>query len=233
MSDQAVLRARGLYKSFYQSGEEVSVLRGTDLTVAAGEQVAIVGRSGSGKSSLLHILAGLDSADRGSIQVGDQEMSAADADTRAQIRREKMGFVYQQHHLLGEFSEVENVAIPQRLLGISEQQARQTATVLLEQVGLGHRLQHLPGALSGGERQRVAVARALVNKPRIVLTDEPTGSLDRDSAEQLMGLLSQLSREQGTAFLVVTHDLSMLERFDRVERLDGGILHTAQHLRYQ
>jgi lipoprotein-releasing system ATP-binding protein len=229
MSDQAVLRARGLYKSFYQSGEEVSVLRGTDLTVAAGEQVAIVGRSGSGKSSLLHILAGLDSADRGSIQVGDQEMSAADADTRAQIRREKMGFVYQQHHLLAEFSAVENVAIPQRLLGISEQQARQTATVLLEQVGLGHRSQHLPGALSGGERQRVAVARALVNKPRIVLTDEPTGSLDRDSAEQLMGLLSQLSREQGTAFLVVTHDLSMLERFDRVERLDGGILHTAQH----
>jgi lipoprotein-releasing system ATP-binding protein len=229
MSDQAVLRARGLYKSFYQSGEEVSVLRGTDLTVAAGEQVAIVGRSGSGKSSLLHILAGLDSADRGSIQVGDQEMSAADADTRAQIRREKMGFVYQQHHLLAEFSAVENVAIPQRLLGISEQQARQTATVLLEQVGLGHRLQHLPGALSGGERQRVAVARALVNKPSIVLTDEPTGSLDRDSAEQLMGLLSQLSREQGTAFLVVTHDLSMLERFDRVERLDGGILHTAQH----
>lgn len=229
MSDQTVLRALGLYKSFYQSGEEVSVLRGTDLTVAAGEQVAIVGRSGSGKSSLLHILAGLDSADRGSIQVGDQEMSAADADTRAQIRREKMGFVYQQHHLLGEFSAVENVAIPQRLLGISEQQARQTATVLLEQVGLGHRLQHLPGALSGGERQRVAVARALVNKPRIVLTDEPTGSLDRDSAEQLMGLLSQLSREQGTAFLVVTHDLSMLERFDRVERLDGGILHTAQH----
>jgi lipoprotein-releasing system ATP-binding protein len=140
-----------------------------------------------------------------------------------------MGFVYQQHHLLAEFSAVENVAIPQRLLGISEQQARQTATVLLEQVGLGHRLQHLPGALSGGERQRVAVARALVNKPRIVLTDEPTGSLDRDSAEQLMGLLSQLSREQGTAFLVVTHDLSMLERFDRVERLDGGILHTAQH----
>ncbi|NCF34555.1 MAG: ATP-binding cassette domain-containing protein [Proteobacteria bacterium] len=229
MSDQTVLRARGLYKSFYQSGEEVSVLRGTDLTVAAGEQVAIVGRSGSGKSSLLHILAGLDSADRGSIQVGDQEMSAADADTRAQIRREKMGFVYQQHHLLAEFSAVENVAIPQRLLGISEQQARQTATVLLEQVGLGHRLQHLPGALSGGERQRVAVARALVNKPRIVLTDEPTGSLDRDSAEQLMGLLSQLSRDQGTAFLVVTHDLSMLERFDRVERLDGGILHTAQH----
>jgi lipoprotein-releasing system ATP-binding protein len=229
MSDQTVLRARGLYKRFYQSGEEVSVLRGTDLTVAAGEQVAIVGRSGSGKSSLLHILAGLDSADRGSIQVGDQEMSAADADIRAQIRREKMGFVYQQHHLLAEFSAVENVAIPQRLLGISEQQARQTATVLLEQVGLGHRLQHLPGALSGGERQRVAVARALVNKPRIVLTDEPTGSLDRDSAEQLMGLLSQLSREQGTAFLVVTHDLSMLERFDRVERLDGGILHTAQH----
>ena len=229
MSDQTVLRARGLYKSFYQSGEEVSVLRGTDLTVAAGEQVAIVGRSGSGKSSLLHILAGLDSADRGSIQVGDQEMSAADADTRAQIRREKMGFVYQQHHLLAEFSAVENVAIPQRLLGISEQQARQTAAGLLEQVGLGHRLQHLPGALSGGERQRVAMARALVNKPKIVLTDEPTGSLDRDSAEQLMGRLSQLSREQGTAFLVVTHDLSMLERFDRVERLDGGILHTAQH----
>ena len=155
-------------------------------------------------------------------------MGAAHADKRAQIRREKMGFVYQQHHLLAEFSAVENVAIPQRLLGISDQSARQAAVALLEQVGMGHRLEHLPSALSGGERQRVAVARALVNKPSVVLTDEPTGSLDQDSAQQLMRLLSDLSREQGTAFVVVTHDLSMLEQFDRVERLERGVLSPIQ-----
>ena len=224
MSKEVVLRAEGIHKSFKQNNENVAVLLGVDFSVTAGEQVAIVGPSGSGKSSLLHILAGLDSADHGSVFVAGEDMGAAHADERARIRREKMGFVYQRHHLLAEFSAVENVAMPQRLRGISDQNARQTAAALLEQVGMGHRLEHLPSALSGGERQRVAVARALVNKPSVVLTDEPTGSLDRDSAQQLMSLLSALSREQGTAFVVVTHDLSMLEQFDRVERLERGVL---------
>lgn len=227
MSNEWVLNAKGLYKSFYQSGAEVAVLKGADLCVAAGEQVAIVGRSGSGKSSLLHILAGLDSADHGVVEVAGNSMSSADADARARIRRQHMGFVYQQHHLLAEFTALENVAIPQRLLGFTDRQAQQAATALLEQVGLADRLQHLPAALSGGERQRVAVARSLVNKPKVVLTDEPTGSLDHDSAEQLMSLLSELSREQNTAFVVVTHDLSMLQRFDRVARLDRGVLEPA------
>ena len=224
MSKEVVLRAEEIHKSFKQNNENVAVLLGVDFSVTAGEQVAIVGPSGSGKSSLLHILAGLDSADHGSVFVAGEDMGAAHADERARIRREKMGFVYQRHHLLAEFSAVENVAMPQRLRGISDQNARQAAAALLEQVGMGHRLEHLPSALSGGERQRVAVARALVNKPSVVLTDEPTGSLDRDSAQQLMSLLSALSREQGTAFVVVTHDLSMLEQFDRVERLERGVL---------
>ena len=224
MSKEVVLRAKGIHKSFKQNNENVAVLLGVDFSVTAGEQVAIVGPSGSGKSSLLHILAGLDSADHGSVCVAGEDMWAAHADERARIRREKMGFVYQRHHLLAEFSAVENVAMPQRLRGISDQNARQAAAALLEQVGMGHRLEHLPSALSGGERQRVAVARALVNKPSVVLTDEPTGSLDRDSAQQLMSLLSALSREQSTAFVVVTHDLSMLEQFDRVERLERGVL---------
>ncbi|RPG28330.1 MAG: ABC transporter ATP-binding protein [Gammaproteobacteria bacterium TMED92] len=227
MSSEWVLNARGLYKSFYQSGAEVAVLKGADLRVAAGEQVAIVGRSGSGKSSLLHILAGLDSADQGIVEVAGSSMSFADADARARIRRLHMGFVYQQHHLLAEFTALENVAIPQRLLGVTDRQAQHAATALLEQVGLADRLQHLPAELSGGERQRVAVARSLVNKPKVVLTDEPTGSLDHDSAEQLMSLLSELSRQQNTAFVVVTHDLSMLKRFDRVARLDRGVLEPA------
>lgn len=224
MSEEVVLQAEGIHKSFKQNDENVAVLLGVDFSVTAGEQVAIVGPSGSGKSSLLHILAGLDSADHGSVCVAGEDMGAVHADERARIRREKMGFVYQRHHLLAEFSAVENVAMPQRLRGISDQNARQAAAALLEQVGMGHRLEHLPSALSGGERQRVAVARALVNKPSVVLTDEPTGSLDRDSAQQLMSLLSALSREQGTAFVVVTHDLSMLEQFDRVERLERGVL---------
>ena len=224
MSKEVVLRAEEIHKSFKQNNENVAVLLGVDFSVTAGEQVAIVGPSGSGKSSLLHILAGLDSADHGSVYVAGEDMGAAHADERARIRRENMGFVYQRHHLLAEFSAVENVAMPQRLRGISDQNARQAAAALLEQVGMGHRLEHLPSALSGGERQRVAVARALVNKPSVVLTDEPTGSLDRDSAQQLMSLLSALSREQSTAFVVVTHDLSMLEQFDRVERLERGVL---------
>ena len=224
MNNSVALLAQGLTKSFYQNATEVPVLKGVNLQLAVGEQVAVVGRSGSGKSSLLHLLAGLDSADSGSVHIDGADLLAADANGRAQIRREKMGFVYQQHHLLGEFSALENVAIPQRLLGIDASSAHQAAQEMLALVGLEERLNHLPSALSGGERQRVAVARALVNKPQVVLADEPTGSLDRASAEVLMDLLSNLSRAQGTSFVVVTHDVSMLQRFDRVEALDGGTL---------
>lgn len=224
MNDGVMLTAQGLHKSFWQNSLEVSVLKGVDLQLVKGEHLAVVGRSGSGKSSLLHLLAGLDSADSGTVEIDGVDLQAADANGRARIRREKMGFVYQQHHLLAEFSAEENVALPQRLLGIGESLARKAAREMLALVGLEDRLSHLPSALSGGERQRVAVARALVNKPQVVLADEPTGSLDRASAEILMDLLSNLSRAQGTSFVVVTHDVSMLQRFDRVESLDAGKL---------
>ena len=224
MNDGVMLTAQGLHKSFWQNSLEVPVLKGVDLQLVKGEHLAVVGRSGSGKSSLLHLLAGLDSADSGTVEIDGVDLLAADANGRARIRREKMGFVYQQHHLLAEFSAEENVALPQRLLGIGESLARKAAREMLALVGLEDRLSHLPGALSGGERQRVAVARALVNKPQVVLADEPTGSLDRASAEILMDLLSNLSRAQGTSFVVVTHDVSMLQRFDRVQSLDAGKL---------
>ena len=224
MNDGVMLTAQGLRKSFWQNSLEVPVLKGVDLQLVKGEHLAVVGRSGSGKSSLLHLLAGLDSADSGTVEIDGVDLLAADANGRARIRREKMGFVYQQHHLLAEFSAEENVALPQRLLGIGESSARKAAREMLALVGLEDRSSHLPSALSGGERQRVAVARALVNKPQVVLADEPTGSLDRASAEILMDLLSNLSRAQGTSFVVVTHDVSMLQRFDRVESLDAGKL---------
>ncbi len=224
MNDHIILKAQGLHKRFHQSALEVSVLKGVDLQLVKGEHLAIVGRSGSGKSSLLHLLSGLDSADSGTVEIDGVDLLGADANGRARIRREKIGFVYQQHHLLAEFSAEENVAIPQRLVGVGESLAQQAAREMLTLVGLEDRLNHLPSALSGGERQRVAVARALVNKPQVVLADEPTGSLDRASAESLMDLLSKLSRAQGTSFVVVTHDVSMLQLFDRVERLEAGIL---------
>ena len=190
MNDGVMLTAQGLHKSFWQNSLEVPVLKGVDLQLVKGEHLAVVGRSGSGKSSLLHLLAGLDSADSGTVEIDGVDLLAADANGRARIRREKMGFVYQQHHLLAEFSAEENVALPQRLLGIGESSARKAAREMLALVGLEDRLSHLPSALSGGERQRVAVARALVNKPQVVLADEPPGSLDRASAEILMDLLS-------------------------------------------
>ena len=224
MNDGVMLTAQGLHKSFWQNSLEVPVLKGVELQLVKGEHLAVVGRSGSGKSSLLHLLAGLDSADSGTVEIDGVDLLAADANGRARIRREKMGFVYQQHHLLAEFSAEENVALPQRLLGIGESSARKAAREMLALVGLEDRLSHLPSALSGGERQRVAVARALVNKPQVVLADEPSGSLDRASEEILMDLLSNLSRAQGTSFVVVTHDVSMLQRFDRVESLDAGKL---------
>ncbi len=219
-----VLRARGIGKTFHQGETAIEVLHGVDLELAAGERVAIVGRSGSGKSTLLHILAGLDSADQGSVFVGDTSMTDADANGRAQLRGEHMGFVYQNHHLLPEFTALENVAMPIRIAGGTRVQAETEAGELLTDVGLAERMQHLPSALSGGERQRVAVARALAGHPDVVLADEPTGNLDSENAQHVMDLVSTLSNQRSTAFLVVTHDVSMLGAFDRVLSLKDGRL---------
>ena len=219
-----ILKAKGIEKRFAQGDASIEVLGGVDLSLAAGERVAIVGRSGSGKSSLLHVLAGLDDVNQGQIFVAGEPMAAASNDARTALRRKYMGFVYQQHHLLPEFSALENVALPLRLNGLSQTIAEQQSRKLLDRIGMGARVEHLPGELSGGERQRVAVARALIHQPKLVMADEPTGNLDTTSAAELMALMVELSESSGVAFLVVTHDPSMLHQFDRVLTLVDGKL---------
>ena len=223
MSDP-VLRAEALCKTFTQGAHRVRVLEGVSLEVGRGERVAIIGRSGSGKSTLLHLLAGLDDPDSGRVWVNGQDLSAASPAARARLRNSYMGFVYQMHHLLPEFSALENVAMPLRLGAMPVRQANAEAQAILEAVGLGHRLQHRPAALSGGERQRVAVARALVGDRLVVLADEPTGNLDRDNAEQVFDLMCRLSDERGVGFVIVTHDDSMLGGVHRVVRLVDGCI---------
>ena len=219
-----ILNAKGIEKRFAQGDASIEVLGGVDLSLAAGERVAIVGRSGSGKSSLLHVLAGLDDVNQGQIFVAGEPMAAASNDARTALRRKYMGFVYQQHHLLPEFSALENVALPLLLNGLSQTIAEQQSRKLLDRIGLEARVEHLPGELSGGERQRVAVARALIHQPKLVMADEPTGNLDTTSASELMALMVELSESSGVAFLVVTHDPSMLHQFDRVLTLVDGKL---------
>lgn len=220
-----VLTAQGVAKRFCQSEAQIAVLNGVELTLSAGERVAIVGRSGSGKSTLLHVLAGLDDADAGSVTVVGETMTPASSEVRTGLRRRHMGFVYQQHHLLSEFTALENVAMPLRLNGLSQPEAEQRSAALLTRVGLARRLHHLPSELSGGERQRVAVARALIHAPSVVLADEPSGNLDSASARELMSLMVDLSESAAVGFLVVTHDPSMLDHFDRVLTLvDGKLL---------
>ncbi|MCR9261333.1 MAG: ABC transporter ATP-binding protein [Pseudomonadaceae bacterium] len=223
--DKTVLQAVSLVKQYRQGSSTIDVLQGLDLNLAAGERVAVVGRSGSGKSTLLHVLAGLDTVDSGTVTVRGENMTAADPNRKAALRGAHMGFVYQNHHLLPEFSAVENVAMPIRIAGGDNRTAIEQAGELLTQVGLAERLQHLPSELSGGERQRVAVARALAGNPAVVLADEPTGNLDSETAAVVMALMASLCRRSGTAFLVVTHDVSMLGEFDRALRLiDGQLL---------
>ena len=222
--NEAVVRAEGLGKTYREGGLNTRVFEGLDFVVAPGETVAILGASGAGKSTLLHLLGGLDTPTAGEVYVAGQKMSALSDAARGRLRNGALGFVYQFHHLLPEFTALENVMLPVLLGQADVKQAGARARELLEAVGLGHRLEHKPGELSGGERQRAAVARALVNRPACVLGDEPTGNLDEKTAATVFELMLALNREQGTSLVVVTHDRSLARRLDRVLELHEGRL---------
>lgn len=217
-----LVEVRNLTKGYADGEARVAVLEQVEFTLAPGEMVAIVGASGSGKSTFLHILGGLDTADAGELRVAGVNPAGLASQQMARWRNQSLGFIYQFHHLLGEFTALENVAMPLLIAGQSQRAAEQQARVLLERVGLGHRLTHAPAKLSGGERQRVAIARALVNQPALVLADEPTGNLDADTAAAMYDLMTELNRELNTAFIVVTHDTALANKLPRQLHLDHG-----------
>ena len=221
----AVIQCQALCKTFTEGPQPVEVLNGIDLEISQGERVAIVGASGSGKSTLLQLLGGLDVPSSGEVRIMGQVMSGMGESSRGKLRNQSLGFVYQFHHLLGEFSALENVSMPLLIRGNSPALAKQQASDMLERVGLGARLRHKPSELSGGERQRAAIARALVTEPHCVLADEPTGNLDGKTAEKVYELILELNRELSTSFVVVTHDERFAARMDRILHIaDGKIL---------
>ena len=222
----AVLSCRNLSKRYDEGPESVVVLDGLELELFPGERVAIVGSSGSGKSTLLNMLGGLDTPSEGSVWLAGEQLSALSETARGLLRNRALGFVYQFHHLLPEFTALENVCMPLLIGRTPIPEARERAEALLNRVGLGHRLTHKPAELSGGERQRVAIARALVNRPGLVMLDEPTGNLDQHTAEGIQELMRELSRDSNTAFLVVTHDMQLARQMDRVLSLQDGKLVT-------
>ncbi len=227
-SQQAVIECSHISKSFTEGPQVVDVLSDLSLSIKQGEQVAIIGSSGSGKSTLLHLLGGLDQASSGDIRINGQNVGSMSEKERGILRNHSLGFVYQFHHLLPEFTALENVAMPLLIRRCSVSESTSRATEILNQVGLGHRLQHKPGELSGGERQRAAIARSMVTSPQCILADEPTGNLDRATAESVYQLLLELNRQHQTSLVIVTHDEGLASKMDRVLKLIDGRIETVK-----
>lgn len=224
MNNDIILECKGLTKHYRQGGLNVDVLKGIDLTIKAGSMVAIMGASGSGKSTLLHLLGGLEQPSAGEIMLDKIKLNHIKASRLAKLRNRSLGFVYQFHHLLGEFTLLENVAMPLLIGHYKLKEAQYQASQLLDHVGLGHRVKHKPGELSGGERQRAAIARALINHPKCVLADEPTGNLDSKTAETIYQLMQKLNQELKVSFLIVTHDPDLAQRMDTVLQMEDGLI---------
>ena len=222
MNDKKIISCKNLSKRFKEGKLDVEVLKGISLDIHEGEKIAIVGSSGSGKSTLLHILGGLDLPSEGTVEILDKDISMLSDTQRGNLRNESLGFIYQFHHLLPEFTALENVAMPLLIRGLSVTESTVKATEILTKVGLGERLKHKPGQLSGGERQRAAIARALVTNPQAILADEPTGNLDHKTAMHIFDLMQELNREMKTAFIIVTHDMKLAEKMDKIYSLVDG-----------